>query len=168
MRKNILINVYGTRQALSNPYTGVLAIFASRLMNDVAPLIFEDGNQQRDFVHVRDVATACRLAMEAPESSHCVFNIGSGRACTIREIARRMAAALGKQHIHASITQTYRVGDIRHCYADITLAGEILGYEPRMPLEWGLEELTNWLAGQQALHRVAEARAQLDSRGLAI
>jgi dTDP-L-rhamnose 4-epimerase len=163
-----LFNVYGTRQALSNPYTGVLAIFAARLLNDRPPLIFEDGYQQRDFVSVYDVAQACRLALERPEATDRVFNVGSGRHYTIRELAQRMARALGKEHIEPEITGDYRIGDIRHCLADITLARQQLGYEPRVTLEEGLLELASWLEGQAATDRVAEARAKLAARGLTL
>ncbi|HYO13306.1 MAG TPA: NAD-dependent epimerase/dehydratase family protein [Thermoanaerobaculia bacterium] len=161
-------NVYGTRQALSNPYTGVLAIFASRLLNGNPPLIFEDGHQMRDFVHVSDVARACRLALEVPEARDQVFNVGSGRQYTVREIARSMAEVLGREEIEPEITGNYRVGDIRHCFADITLARRILGFEPRMPLEQGLIELASWLEGQVACDRVAQAREELAARGLTV
>ena len=161
-------NVYGTRQALSNPYTGVLAIFASRLLNGNPPLIFEDGRQRRDFVHVSDVARACRLALEVPEARDQVFNVGSGRQYTVREIARSMAEVLGREEIEPEITGNYRVGDIRHCFADITLARRILGFEPRMPLEQGLIELASWLEGQVACDRVAQAREELAARGLTV
>src|SRR5262249_19334683 len=113
-------NVYGPRQALSNPYTGVLAIFASRLLNQKPPLIFEDGHQNRDFVSVYDVVQACRLALERPEAAGQVFNVGSGKHYTVVEIAQRVARALGKEHIRPEITNRYRRGDIRHCFADIT------------------------------------------------
>ncbi|RPH54010.1 NAD-dependent epimerase/dehydratase family protein, partial [bacterium] len=161
-------NVYGTRQALSNPYTGVLAIFASRLLNGNAPLLFEDGHQMRDFVHVSDVARACRLALEAAEARDQVFNVGSGRQSTVREIARSMAEVLGREEIAPEITCNYRVGDIRHCFADITLARRILGFAPRMPLEQGLIELASWLEGQVACDRVAQAREELAARGLTV
>jgi len=161
-------NVYGTRQALSNPYTGVLAIFASRLLNDNPPAIFEDGLQRRDFVSVYDVAQACRLALEVPGASDGVFNVGSGRDFTVREIGERMAAVLGKEEVEPEITGKYRVGDIRHCFADISLAREVLGYEPRVSLEDGLVELAEWLEGQTAFDRVAEARAELAARGLTV
>lgn len=159
-------NVFGTRQALSNPYTGVLAIFASRLLNGNRPLIFEDGLQRRDFVSVHDVARACRLALEVPEADGEALNIGSGRSYTIREVAARMAAALGKEGLAPEITGQYRAGDIRHCFADITRARKILGYEPRVTLEEGLIELTSWLQGQVAVDRVSDARAELAARGL--
>jgi dTDP-L-rhamnose 4-epimerase len=161
-------NVYGTRQALSNPYTGVLAIFASRLLNGNPPLIFEDGQQMRDFVHVSDVARACRLALEVPEARDQVFNVGSGRQYTVREIARSMAEVLGREDIQPEITGNYRVGDIRHCFADITLARRILSYEPQMPVEQGLIELASWLEGQVACDRVAQAREELAARGLTV
>jgi dTDP-L-rhamnose 4-epimerase len=161
-------NVYGTRQALSNPYTGVLAIFASRLLNGNPPLIFEDGRQMRDFVHVSDVARACRLALETPAARDQMLNVGSGRQYTVREIARAMAEVLGREEIEPEITGNYRVGDIRHCFADITLARRVLGYEPSMPLEQGLLELASWLAGQVAYDRAAEARAELAARGLTV
>jgi dTDP-L-rhamnose 4-epimerase len=161
-------NVFGTRQALSNPYTGVLAIFASRLLNGNPPLIYEDGFQQRDFVHVKDVARACRLSIEVEPAAGQVINIGSGNAHTVREVAQRMASALGREHVGAEITEKYRVGDVRHCYADIARARRVLGYEPRVSFEDGLVELASWLEGQVAHDRVDEARAQLDARGLAI
>jgi dTDP-L-rhamnose 4-epimerase len=161
-------NVYGTRQALSNPYTGVLAIFASRLLNGRPPLIFEDGYQQRDFVSVYDVAQAARLALESPLAADQVFNVGSGEHFTIREIAERMALALNKEYIQPEITGNYRVGDIRHCFADITRAEEVLGYKPRVSLADGLRELAGWLEGQAAVDNVARARAELASRGLTV
>jgi dTDP-L-rhamnose 4-epimerase len=161
-------NVYGTRQALSNPYTGVLAIFASRLLNNQPPLINEDGYQQRDFVSVYDVARACRLALEVPEAAGQVFNVGSGNAYTIREIAARMSPLLGKEYIQAEITGKYRMGDIRHCFADISLARDVLGYAPRVELEEGLTELAEWLKRQIAVDHLPTATAELAMRGLTI
>jgi dTDP-L-rhamnose 4-epimerase len=161
-------NVFGTRQALSNPYTGVLAIFAARYLNDRAPMIFEDGLQQRDFVSVYDIARASRLAMEVPEAAGQVFNVGSGRRYTVRAIAERMAEAIGKPYIAPEVTGKYRVGDIRHCFADITHARQVLGYEPQLPLEEGLVELAEWLEGQTAHDRVSQASAELAQRGLTV
>jgi dTDP-L-rhamnose 4-epimerase len=161
-------NAYGTRQALSNPYTGVLAIFASRFLNGRAPLVNEDGYQCRDFVSVYDVAQACRLALETPEAAGQVFNVGSGRPFTVREVAEKMALALNRPDIRPEITCKYRVGDIRHCFADITLAREVLGYAPRINFEDGLVELAQWLEGQPAVDKNDEARAELARRGLAI
>jgi dTDP-L-rhamnose 4-epimerase len=161
-------NAYGPRQALSNPYTGVLAIFASRLLNDNAPKIFEDGEQQRDFVSVYDIARACRLALEKDAAAGQVFNIGSGNAYSVREIAERIAEVVGKKHLVPEITHKYRVGDIRHCFADIAKARAVLGYAPQVTLADGLAELAAWLEGQAAVDRVAQASAELAARGLAI
>jgi dTDP-L-rhamnose 4-epimerase len=161
-------NAYGTRQALSNPYTGVLAIFASRLLNGNAPRIFEDGRQQRDFVSVHDVAQACRLALETPAAAGEVFNVGSGNVYTVREIAQRVATVLGKAYLQPEVTGKYRVGDIRHCFADIGKARRVLGYAPRVALEDGLAELAEWLEGQAAEDRVAQASAELAARGLTV
>lgn len=159
-------NVYGSRQALSNPYTGVLAIFSSRYLNDKPPLIFEDGEQQRDFVHVKDVARACRLAMEVPAAVNNVFNIGSGNAYTIKQLARKVGEALHKPEIKAKITGKYRAGDIRHCFADISKAKSILGYEPNISLEDGMNELIYWLANQTAEDHVDRAEEELSKKGL--
>ncbi|HWE00828.1 MAG TPA: SDR family NAD(P)-dependent oxidoreductase [Tepidisphaeraceae bacterium] len=161
-------NIYGARQALSNPYTGVLAIFGSRLINDRPPVIFEDGLQKRDFVHVHDVARACRLALEVPDAAGRAINVGSGNAYTVLEIAEKMAHVLGKERLDPEISRKYRVGDIRHCFADIRLARRLLGYEPRVQLDDGLSELAEWLAGQAAEDFVSRAGAELDRRGLAI
>ena len=161
-------NVFGTRQALSNPYTGVLAIFSSRLLNHQPPMIFEDGLQQRDFVHVKDVTQACRLALEVPGAAHRVFNVGSGHRYTVRDIAAAIARVMNRDEIEPKITGNYRVGDIRHCFASISLARQILGYKPRVSLEEGLQELSEWLEGQQAVDLVEKASAELKERGLTV
>ena len=161
-------NAYGPRQALSNPYTGVLAIFAARLLNDSPPKIFEDGLQQRDFVSVYDVARACRLALETPAAAGEVFNVGTGQPQTVRDIAARLAAVLGKEHIAPEIVGKYRVGDIRHCFADIDKARRILGYTPQITLDKGMAELAAWLESQAAVDRVAQASAELAARGLTV
>jgi len=160
-------NVYGPRQALSNPYTGVLAIFASRLLNGAAPMIYEDGRQRRDFVHVGDVVRACLLALDSNDAIGHAFNIGSGHAYTIHDIADLMSRALGDA-IPAAITGQHRVGDIRHCTADIALAQRLMGYQPSTELEVGLSELAGWLATQRAVDRVDAMHADLSSRGLAL
>lgn len=159
-------NVYGPRQALSNPYTGVLAIFASRLLNNNPPLIFEDGGQIRDFVHVTDVARACAQALSCDADGEAI-NVGSGRCITIAQLAELFARVVGKR-IEPQITGEYRTGDIRHCFADISRARRVLGYEPRVGLEEGLKDLAEWLSGQEAADRVGEAREALITRGLAV
>ena len=160
-----LFNAYGPRQALSNPYTGVLAIFASRLLNGRPPLVFEDGEQRRDFVNVRDVARACVLALEEPGADGAALNIGSGEPITVSEIARRLGGVLDVA-IEPELTGKARAGDIRHCFADISLARDLLGYEPQVELEDGMEELAAWLEGRTADDRVESAAAELASRGL--
>ena len=159
-------NVYGPHQALSNPYTGVLAIFAGRLLNDRPPLIFEDGRQRRDFVHVSDVARACALALTGDGADGEVVNVGSGNSYTVSEIAERLARVMGKPQIEPQIAGKYRVGDIRHCFADISLAHEALGFEPQVELDDGLAQLAEWLEGQVATDRVDDATAELNARGL--
>jgi dTDP-L-rhamnose 4-epimerase len=161
-------NAYGPRQALSNPYTGVLAIFASRLLNDRAPLINEDGHQRRDFISVHDVARACVLAMDAPAAVDRAINVGSGHALSVREVAERLGTALGKPDIQATITGKYRFGDIRHCFADIGTAREVLGFKPKVAFESGVQELADWLGRQGAVDRYEDAHAELQSRGLAL
>jgi dTDP-L-rhamnose 4-epimerase len=158
-------NVYGPRQALSNPYTGVLAIFASRLLNDRPPLVYEDGGQRRDFVNVADVARACRLALERDGADGRALNIGSGESVTVTEIGQKLASVLDVA-IEPEVTGKFRAGDIRHCFADITLAGDLLGYRPTVELEDGIAELAEWLETQTAEDRVDDATAELVSRGL--
>ncbi len=154
-------NIYGTRQALSNPYTGVAAIFASRLLNGNAPLVFEDGAQQRDFVSVHDVVQANLLAMERPEADGQVFNIGSGQPVSICEIAEVLAHELGSG-LPADITGKYRAGDIRHCFADISAAARVLGYAPSIRFAEGIRELVEWLRSQTPQDRAAEAVQRLE------
>ena len=161
-------NIFGTRQALSNPYTGVLAIFASRFLNNKPPLINEDGQQRRDFVSVYDIAQACRLALDVKEAAGRVFNIGSGRNYSILQIAEKMARVLGQEDIQPEIVGKCRVGDIRNCFADISLAQRVLGYRPRVTLEEGLVELAEWLDGQLVVDRAMDAARELTLRGLAV
>jgi dTDP-L-rhamnose 4-epimerase len=158
-------NAYGPRQALSNPYTGVLAIFAARLLNGKRPLVYEDGLQRRDFVSVRDIARATRLALVGGGADGRVVNVGSGVSVTVRELAERLARVLGLA-IEPETTGDYRFGDIRHCFADIALARELLGYQPQVELEAGMAELAEWLAGQTPVDRFEDAQAELARRGL--
>jgi dTDP-L-rhamnose 4-epimerase len=162
-----LFNTYGPRQALSNPYTGVLAIFASRLLNHSAPRIFEDGLQRRDFVWVGDVARSFAFALERNGADGDAVNVGSGVSVDVREIAEGLARILDRA-IEPEITGESRVGDIRHCFADISLARETLGYEPAVELDEGMRRLGEWLAGQVAVDRVEDAAAELARRGLSL
>jgi dTDP-L-rhamnose 4-epimerase len=162
-----LWNIYGPGQALSNPYTGVLAIFASRIMHGEPPMVFEDGRQRRDFVHVSDVARAFLLALDRPEANGEVFNIGSGEDRSVEEVARLQAASMGRPDIAPTITQQARAGDIRHNIPDLTKARERLGYEAREDFARGLERLAEWVARQErSRDMVAEARRELEIRGL--
>ncbi|HEX8984789.1 MAG TPA: GDP-mannose 4,6-dehydratase, partial [Bryobacteraceae bacterium] len=132
------------------------------------PVIFEDGYQQRDFVSVHDIARACRLALEMPAAAGKAINVGSGRRYSIRSVVQRMASVLGKEKLRPEITGKYRVGDIRHCFADITLAGQTLGYKPQVTLEEGLVSLAAWLEKQSLRSHVPDARAELAMRGLMV
>jgi dTDP-L-rhamnose 4-epimerase len=159
-------NVYGERQALSNPYTGVAAIFSSRLLNHRPPIVFEDGKQTRDFIDVRDIARCCALALEQDGADGRTLNVGTGIPTSIIEVARVIASGLGKE-IEPEIRNEFRAGDIRHCYADTRLAEELLGFRAEIPFEAGMEELLAWLEGQEAADSVDAAREALVSRGLA-
>jgi dTDP-L-rhamnose 4-epimerase len=161
-----LFNVYGPGQALSNPYTGVLAIFASRLLNGQQPMIFEDGEQRRDFVHVTDVARAFADALVLPEAAGQTFNIGSGQDRSVTQVAEALAQAMNKNEIAPEIVGKARIGDIRHCFCDTALAAERLGFEARQDFVAGLAELAEWVGQQTATDNVSKARAELERRGL--
>lgn len=158
-------NIYGTRQSLSNPYTGVAAIFAARLMNRRAPVIFEDGQQMRDFVSIHDVAQANLLAMAKSDADGKALNIGSGEPVTIREVATELEHALAVP-LPIEVTGKYRAGDIRHCFADISAATQLLGYQPKVRLKRGIEELVGWLESQQADDSMDDAMERLHVHGL--
>ena len=161
-----LFNVYGPGQALSNPYTGVLAIFSSRLSNGQRPMVFEDGEQRRDFVHVGDVARAFADALTHPGANGEVFNIGSGNDRSVTQVARSIARAMNRNDIEPEIVGKSRVGDIRHCFCDGTKAAEILGFRAAKDFDEGLAELAQWVASQEAQDRVDQARAELEAKGL--
>lgn len=159
-------NVYGPGQALSNPYTGVAAIFSARLLNDRPPVVFEDGAQTRDFIDVRDIVRCCALALEQDGADGRTLNVGTGRPTSVNDVARVIAQGLGKE-IEPEVVNQYRAGDIRHCYADTQLANELLGFRAEIPFEAGMEELLAWLEGQEAADSVDAAREALVARGLA-
>jgi dTDP-L-rhamnose 4-epimerase len=158
-------NVYGTRQALSNPYTGVCAIFSARLLNGNRPMVFEDGEQTRDFVHVSDIVQANLLALESDRANYQAINVGTGVATSVRTVSRLLAHGLGLD-LEPEIVGKYREGDIRHCVADISKAKSLLGYEPQVTLEQGIPELLSWVRAQAAEDQVASATAELESRQL--
>jgi dTDP-L-rhamnose 4-epimerase len=159
-------NVYGPHQALSNPYTGVLAIFASRCLNGNPPLLFEDGRQRRDFVHVRDVARACRAALTTRGVGEAI-NIGSGQHRDVLAVARAMIDVLGLD-LEPVVLGKYRAGDVRHCYADIERARQLLDFEPEVDFHDGVAELADWLDGAEAIDNVMHASAELERRGLTL
>lgn len=158
-------NIYGSRQALSNPYTGVLAIFGGRILTGNAPVVYEDGEQTRDFVHVSDIVQANLLAMEQSAGDYQTFNVGTGRPSSILRINELFQEKLGTE-IAPDVRQQFRSGDIRHCYADIGRIGSILGYQPKVRLEDGLDELVSWVREQSAVDRFENAAHELSSRGL--
>jgi len=159
-------NVYGTRQALSNPYTGVAAIFSSRLLNGKPPVIFEDGGQSRDFTHVSDIVQANLLVMNNSAADFGVFNVGTSRALTIAHMADALARHLGLS-IEAEVVERFRAGDIRHCFADTTRLAA-LGYQPKVRFEAGVAELIEWVSRQPAEDRFEKASAELKDRGLTL
>ena len=158
-------NVYGRRQALSNPYTGICAIFSARLMQDQSPLIFEDGEQTRDFVHVSDIVQANLLALEKDTADYQAINVGTGRATSVRQVAWLLTKGLRKD-LQPEVVGKFREGDIRHCFADISRARTLLGYEPKVSLEQGIPELLEWVRAQSATDSVAQATLELESRQL--
>lgn len=161
-------NVYGSRQALSNPYTGILATFMTRLRLGKPLLIYEDGKQLRDFVHVSDVVKACILAAIQDEANFQLLNVGSGEPITILQLARTLL----KLHDHEGNKDTlkvmgnYRVGDIRDCYADIRCIRSVLGYKPSIPLTEGLREFSSWADGQSLVDQTDQAATELAAVGL--
>jgi len=159
------LNTYGPRQALGNPYTGVAAIFAARLLTDRRPLVFEDGEQVRDLVHVADVVRATRAAMDAPAAPGSAINVATGHPVRVAELARMIAAALGSD-LEPEVTGEARAGDIRHCFADVGRARELLGFEAHRTLGEGVPELAAWVATQAVEERGDEALADLRARGL--
>jgi dTDP-L-rhamnose 4-epimerase len=156
-----LFNAYGSRQALSNPYTGVAAIFIARLLNDQPPLVFEDGRQMRDFVHVQDVARAFATVLDSDRQTWDVFNVGSGTPISVNEIAGVLARLLGK-NIAPEVLNKYRVGDIRHCFGDISRIEQAYGFKPERDMEAGMAELIDWVSrAKPPVDRSAESLAEL-------
>ncbi|MBM3240345.1 SDR family NAD(P)-dependent oxidoreductase [Candidatus Poribacteria bacterium] len=160
-------NVYGTRQSLNNPYTGVMAIFSSRILNNNPPLIFEDGLQTRDFVHINDIVQANLLAMNSDKANGQIFNVGTGKAVTILEIAELLLSAM-QSNLKPEIVNKFRVGDIRHCVADISKIRETLGFEPKVSLNDGVKELVEWVKEQAAVDEFEKASRELQERRLTI
>jgi len=160
-------NVYGPRQALSNPYTGVAAIFSSRILNNHPPCIFEDGLQSRDFTHVSDIVRANLLAMENKKVDYEVFNVGTGRPLTVLNIAEALIKSLSSS-VDMNIVRKYREGDIRHCYADISKIRDQLGFQPKVKFEKGISEFIGWVRGEEARDQFEKSRRELEEKGLTL
>lgn len=158
-------NVYGPRQSLSNPYTGVTAIFISRIKNAKPAVVYEDGMQTRDFVSVHDVVEAKMLALEKNTADYSIINIGSGIATSIKEIAETISQLLGKPGM-VKISQEFRKNDIRHCFADIKKAQKLLNWKPKITLAAGFKELIKWSVGEEAVDKFSEAEKELKTKGL--
>jgi dTDP-L-rhamnose 4-epimerase len=166
-------NVYGPRQALSNPYTGIAAIFSSCYLNGKGPMIFEDGLQSRDFIHVTDIARANVLALERDEANYEAINIGTGVSTSVLQVARLLLERLHPGRAEAPelqprIVGRFRAGDIRHCYADIGKARRLLGFEPRVAYADGLAGLIEWVRVQTAVDRSDTAMQELAQRKLVL
>ncbi len=159
-------NVYGPRQALSNPYTGVMAIFSSRLLNRQPPVIYEDGLQSRDFIHVSDIVQGMLLAMDRPEADYQVLNLGTGVPTSVLQIAEMLSQHLTNGEVRPVIRHQYRAGDIRHCYADPGKARRLLGFEPRVPLSEGMGDLLTWVREQTVEDRFAQVEKELAEKAL--
>ena len=159
-------NVYGPRQALSNPYTGVAAIFSSRILNGESPMIFEDGEQSRDFTHVSEIVQANLLALGTSAADGEVLNVGTGRATTMLQLVDLLREELGRPEVEAEIIARFREGDIRHCYADITRIRELLGFAPAVALEDGVADLAAWARDEEPTDLVTKALAELHDRRL--
>lgn len=161
-------NVYGPRQALSNPYTGCVAIFSSRILNGKPPYVFEDGEQLRDFVHVKDIAKANLLALEKSSADYMAVNIGSGKSISITKLADLLTEVY-ETETKPYVSQRYRKGDIRHCYADIKRARELLDYKPSMNIKEALMELAGWAKDHKwgAIDLFEKALRELEERKLA-
>ena len=160
-------NAYGPRQALSNPYTGVAAIFASRLLNDQSPLIYEDGQQRRDFIHVKDVARAVAMATNSNSQVWEPYNVGTGNFVTIQYIAQCLSRLLGKE-IEPTIVGKYRVGDIRHCYSDSTKITKEFGFKSQISFEDGMADYIKWLMTQVSVDRQDECNDMLANNNLVL
>jgi len=158
-------NVYGPRQSLNNPYTGVCAIFLSRIKNNRPPLIFEDGRQSRDFIHVSDIVEANMLALKEKKADYKFFNVGTGIPHSILEVAQKLTRLCGKKFA-PELLNRFRAGDIRHCYAEISTIKSELGFAPKVSLAKGLRELMEWSESQEALDLTRLAQGELRRKGL--
>jgi dTDP-L-rhamnose 4-epimerase len=160
-------NVYGPRQALSNPYTGVIAIFSNCLLGETRPLIFEDGLQTRDFTHVSDIVQANLCALDKHQKGVDIFNVGTGVPTNLRQLVEALSTALSiKRDEPIQPANRFRAGDIRHCFADIAKITADLGYKPEIPIDTGIKDLTEWLQWQTPKDVLSKAMSELETKGL--
>ena len=158
-------NVFGTRQSLSNPYNGVVAIFMSRIKNGKPPIINEDGLQSRDFIHVKDVTSANIAALEKDEANYQIFNVGSGKPIPIVRVAE-ILISLYKSKLKPEVTFKVRKLDVRHCFADISKISQLLEWKPEVEFEDGLKEIISWSQSEKAVDKLDSALRELERRGL--
>lgn len=158
-------NVFGPRQSLSNPYTGVTAIFLSRVKNNQPPVINEDGLQSRDFVSVFDVVSACHLALTKDKANYEIFHVGSGIPTSILEVAH-MTIALTNSTVKPEITRKFRKSDVRHCFADTSKIQKVLGWKAQKTFEQGMKDLYDWAKDEEAEDKFEEAQQEMKKRGL--
>jgi len=158
-------NAFGSRQSLSNPYTGVSAIFLSRIKNNQSPVIYENGLQTRDFIWIGDIVKACILSLKSKKANYQIFNVGSGKPVSILKIAETLICLLGKK-LKPEVTYKFRKGDVRHCYGDITKIKNLLGFKPEVTLKKGLKKLMVWAEKAEAVDKFVKAEKELKKRGL--
>ncbi|MEK7166496.1 MAG: NAD-dependent epimerase/dehydratase family protein [Patescibacteria group bacterium] len=158
-------NAFGSRQSLSNPYNGVAAIFLSRVKNGKNPILNEDGLQTRDFVHIKDLVKVCQLTMESDSANNEIFNVGSGKPTTIREVAKTVLD-LCKSREKLEITGKFRTFDVRHCFADVTKLKRLVGWMPSISFKQGMNDVFEWSKNETATDKVDDAMKELETRGL--
>ena len=159
-------NVYGERQSLRNPYTGILSIFSNRMRQGLPINIFEDGQESRDFVHVSDIVRAVRRGLDADLPHFTIANVGAGQATSVLEVAQTLRRLIGSTS-ELTISGDFRAGDIRHCYADLTRARSLLGFEPEVSLDDGLGRFVQWVLTQPVLEdQSSKALSELSRLGL--
>lgn len=159
-------NVYGERQSLRNPYTGILSIFSNRMRQGLPINLFEDGRESRDFVHVSDIVRAISLALDGAQPGFQAINVGSGVPTSVLEVAETLRGLLGSSS-ELTVTGDFRAGDIRHCYADLGRARSVLGFEPSLSVREGLALFCQWVLTQPVLvDRSEQAMNELARLGL--
>ncbi len=159
-------NVYGPGQSLSNPYTGILSIFSTRMLNGNDIDIYEDGEESRDFVFIDDVVEATILALEKEEANHQIFNVGSGEATTVSQVANSLKS-LYNSNANISIDGSFRLGDIRHNYADLNKIKNLLGFTAKFDFQTGISRFADWVKTQEVKEdKYKQSLNELKNKGL--